>query len=200
MTRSDVSTTAQNSVEAPSTTAQTPSINRSVVVGDRRVNSTSSTPNGRSQVTNVVATPYPTKAEANRGVDMSASRAIDQRNPVAIGPPSGIPLLAADPTSWIVNACRKVVPSRSRRMMSALVTRSNTPSPTRARTTRADIERISASAEPMVARCSHTATTSAAPTSTTSRSRAHSATERPRTVPTVDPDVRGRSIVPAGSF
>ena len=99
VTRSEFKTTSQNTVEPPNTTRQTANITTSVLVGGRWVTSASSTPNGSIQVANVVATPYATSAAANRSVAMPASRAIDQRRPVASGPPRGTPLLAAAPTS-----------------------------------------------------------------------------------------------------
>ena len=77
VTRSEPSTTAQKAIDPPTTTTHTASIARSVVVAGRRVRSTTITPNGNNQVTNVVATPYATSADQNVGAGIAASRAIE---------------------------------------------------------------------------------------------------------------------------
>ena len=175
-----------------------PQHHRSVVVGDRCVNSTSSTPNGSSHVTNVVATPYPTRPRRTDGVDMSASRAIDQRKPGRDRAAERDPLARGG--SDIVDRQRlpKVVPSSSRRMMSARVTRSNTPSPTRAATTRrhrAHLRQRRADGGPLEphrrnqSRSDRNDEQGGPTRSPVVRARPHGRRRR-----------RGRSIVPAGSF
>ena len=200
MTRSEFKTTSQNTVEPPNTTRHTVNITTSVLVGVRCVTSASSTPNGSIHVTNVVATPYATSAAANRLVAMPASRAIDQRRPVASGPPRGTPLLAAAPTSWIVRALAMVVAPSSRRRMSARATRSTTPSRISAPTTATGIDRISASAEPIVSLWDQIAAPKPTPATANRPVRTWSVEGRLATTANVGVDETGRSIVPPDSF
>ena len=102
--------THQNPTEPKTTTEHTMSTARSVTSASRRVRSMPSTSNGSVHVTNVAAAPAAMIVTVNAVVGIDASRQIDQRIPIAIGPPSGTPLLTAVPTSWTVAAVPKVEP------------------------------------------------------------------------------------------